>query len=263
MSFTDKVVIVTGASSGIGAAIAIKFAEEGSKVALVARNEAKLKQIVAKCSEHGKKPLMIIADVTKTEDNKRIINQTITEFGKLDILVNNAGIAGLAAIWDKNAMETYDRVMATNLRSVVHLTHLAIRYLIESQGNIINISSVAALSIVSPEHFAYCTSKAALDHFTKSIALDLAAKGVRANCVNPGPVQTDFIRSLGVDRSKLSEFWERMAKVTALGRVSDPEEIADLVLFIASDKARAITGSSYVTDNGTLLKRNNRLVEDK
>ncbi|KAH9639515.1 hypothetical protein HF086_006488 [Spodoptera exigua] len=255
MSFADKVVIVTGASSGIGAAVGIKFAEEAANVVLVARNQAKLKEVLAKCDGKRGKAIMVIADVTKNEDVKKIVTQTMKQFGRIDVLVNNAGIGGQAAVWDDKAMEVFDRVIATNLRSVVYLTNLAAPYLIQTKGNIVNISSIAAVDVITNEHFAYCTSKAGLDHFMRSAALDFAPKGVRVNSVNPGPVRTDFIQNLGVNKNEADSFWDKTKGATALDRVSDPEEVADVVLFLASDKARAITGSSYITDNGCLLRR--------
>nr|XP_021190172.2 3-oxoacyl-[acyl-carrier-protein] reductase FabG-like [Helicoverpa armigera] len=252
MSFPEKVVIVTGASSGIGAAIAVKFAEQGASVVLTARNQARLKEVADKCGSYGAKHCIIIADLTKKDEIEKIVATTVEHFGKIDVLVNNAGIAGRASIWEANAMELYDTIMATNLHAVVYLTNLAAPHLIKTKGNIVNISSIAAVNVIKPEQFAYCTSKAGLDHFTRSAALDFASKGVRVNSINPGPVETNIAQCLG-DRQ--GEFWNIMQKMTALGRLSDSEEIADLVLFVASDKAKAITGSSYITDNGLLLKR--------
>ncbi|XP_075980388.1 glucose 1-dehydrogenase 2-like [Anticarsia gemmatalis] len=259
MGFNDKVVIITGASSGIGAATAIKFAEHKAKVVIVARTEAKLKEVSEKCEKHGSKPLMIVGDVSKDSDIKNIISTTISQYGKIDVLVNNAGIGGTASIWEEKAIQVFDKIMATNLRSTVYLTHLAAPYLIQTKGNIVNISSIAAVDVITTGHFAYCTSKAAMDHFSRSVALDLGPKGVRVNTVNPGPVETDFVSNLGIEKSKHEQFWKNVATSTVLGRVSAPEEIADLILFVASDKAKAITGSSLVSDNGTLLYRNIKL----
>ncbi|PZC78150.1 hypothetical protein B5X24_HaOG202545 [Helicoverpa armigera] len=253
MGFRDKVVIVTGASSGIGAATAIKFSEQGANVVLVARNQARLKEVADKCCSHGVKYCIIIANVAKKDDIKRVVATTVERFGKIDVLVNSAGVGGTAAIWDSNAMEVYDKTMATNLRSVVYLTNLAAPHLINTEGNIVNISSAAAVDIILPENFAYCTSKAGLDHFTRSAALDLAPKGVRVNSVNPGPVKTNFVQSKY--KTEQRDCWSKFETMTALGRISHPEEIANLVLFLASDKAKAITGSSYITDNGALLKK--------
>lgn len=255
MSLHDIVVLVTGGSSGIGAAIAIKFAEEGASVAIVGRNQDKLNNVAKKCVNS----LVLIADVTKDDDAKRIVSETVRYFGKLDILVNNAGIGNLASIQAENAMTVFDQVMSTNLRSAVYITHLAVPHLKNTAGNIVNISSVAALRVISKQSFSYNTSKAALDHFSRSVALELASSGIRVNTINPGPVYSDIIQNTGASEAMTAAIYERMKNETALERVSNPEEIADLVLFLASDKAKAITGASFVTDNGYLLKSTNTL----
>lgn len=253
MSLVNKVAVVTGSSSGIGAAIAIKFSEEGAKVVIVGRQESKLQVVSEICQKRGNKPLIIIADVAKDADAIRIINETIKFFGSIDILVNNAGIADSASILDDKAMAVYEKVMATNLRAAIYLTHLAAKHLVETKGNIINISSVAAMGVISKTSFSYCTSKAGLDHFTRSIALELGSKGVRVNAINPGPVKTDIIQNSGVDQAVVKRAWDAMKKTTVLDRVADPEEIGDLAAFLASDKAKSITGSTIVTDNGALM----------
>lgn len=254
MSFENKVVIVTGSSSGIGAATAIKFSKERAKITIVGRNKSKLKNVSEICERNGSKPLVIIADVTNEEAAKKIISDTINHFGKLDVLVNNAGMFSPVSILDTNAIEKFDNILATNLRSGVYLTHLAAPHLVESKGNVVNISSAAATGIFMPENFAYCTSKAGLDHFTRCVALELAPKGVRVNCINPGPVKTDFIETVTMDKGEQDKIWADMEKTTALSKIAESEEVADLVLFLASAKAISITGSSYVIDNGALLK---------
>ncbi|XP_075973138.1 L-fucose dehydrogenase-like [Anticarsia gemmatalis] len=250
MSFQGKVVLVTGASSGIGAAIAIKFAEEGAQVSLVGRNQEKLNNVAKKCGN----PLILVADVTKEVDAKRIVDETVRYFGQLDVLVNNAGIGLMAKIAQRDALEIFDKVMATNLRAPVVITNLAVPHLVKTKGNIVNISSVASTRVFSEEIFSYCASKAGLDHFTRAIALELASSGVRANIVNPGPVLTDIIENTGAGSAEVEAAFTHMKSLTALNRISDPEEVADVVLFLASSKARGITGSAYVTDNGTTLK---------
>lgn len=250
MSFDGEVVIVTGASSGIGAATAIKFAEEGAKVCLIGRNRDKLNNIAKKCRNH----LVLVADVSMDEDANRIISETIKHFGKLDVLVNNAGILGSGSIFDKSSIKVFDQVIATNLRAPVLLTHLAVPYLIKTKGNIVNISAVASVRVVPKLNFAYNTSKAGLDHFTRSVAMELAASGVRVNNVNPGPVYTSILENTGASADQVQDMFENFKKMTALERVSEPEEVADVVLFLASNKAKAITGSSYFTDNGFTLK---------
>ncbi|KAL0818868.1 hypothetical protein ABMA28_008187 [Loxostege sticticalis] len=252
MSFNNKVVLVTGASSGIGAAIALKFAEEGANVAIVGRNADKLKNVSENIAKIGNKPLVIAADVTKEDDAKRIVNDTVKQFGKLDVLINNAGVAGFVGITDANALTVFDNVMNTNLRSPVYLTHLASKHLIETKGNIINISSIAG-QFVKENRFAYCTSKAALDHFARAIALDFAPKGVRVNTISPGPVKTNFVENAGASKEIEKAIWDEFLEKTPLNRISDPSEIANLALFLASEKAVGITGSTYLSDNGFLL----------
>lgn len=255
MSFKGKVVLVTGGSSGIGAAAAVRFAEEGAKVSMVGRNTKKLQNVSAQCEKAGSKPLVIVADVTKDEDAKRIISDTVKHYGRLDVLVNNAGTCIPCSILAPNAMQTFDNLMALNLRAPIYLTNLAVPYIVESKGNIINISSIAGLrSYAESIGFAYCTSKAGLDHFTRCVALELAPKGVRVNSINPGPVRTDIAKIFVKDESKEQELWEMAAQKTPLKRVSESEEIGDLILFLASDKAKSVTGSVYVIDNGRLLE---------
>ncbi|KPJ07786.1 3-oxoacyl-[acyl-carrier-protein] reductase FabG [Papilio machaon] len=248
-SFSNKVVFISGASSGIGAATAIEFTKEGANVVINGRNETKLKNVYKQCEAFGKKPLIIKADISKDEEAKAAIDETIKTFGKLDVLVNNAGFSRSGSILDGNLIASYDEIMATNVRGAMHLTALAAPHLIKTKGNIINISSVAGTAVpLLPQFISYCVSKAALDHFTRCSALELSKHGIRVNTVSPGPVTTDFqinagIKDIMVDRTI----------PTALNRVSESIEIADVILFLASDKAKAITGSNYVSDNGFLL----------
>ncbi|KAL0867462.1 hypothetical protein ABMA27_008249 [Loxostege sticticalis] len=249
MSFKSKVVVVTGASAGIGAATAVSFAREGAHVAIVGRNEAKLKDVAKQCAAVGAAPLVIKADVANDDDARRIINDTIQKFGKLDVLVNNAGVLEFGTILDGTILEAYDKIMAINLRAVVHVTMLAAPHLVKTKGNIVNVSSVAGQMLSVPTANAYGVSKAGLDHFTRGSALELGASGVRVNTVSPGPVETDMLASFATQAQM-----QQSGVKTILDRISKTEEIADLILFLASDKARGITGSVYVSDNGAMLK---------
>ncbi|KAL0867461.1 hypothetical protein ABMA27_008248 [Loxostege sticticalis] len=246
MSFANKVVIVTGASSGIGAATAVAFGKEGASVVLVGRNEERLQNVADQCAG----ALVVKADVANEDDAKRIVDNTLERFGKIDVLVNNAGIAKFGTILGGKVMDTYDEIMNTNLRAAVNLTTLAAPHLVATKGNVVNISAIGGSYAPTPPFLAYCMSKAALNHFTKGAALELAASGVRVNAISPGPVRTDIIANAGFPIT-----WDHFAAQTALGRVSEPDEVADLVLYLASDKAKAITGSNYVTDNGMMLKK--------
>ncbi|KAJ8713155.1 hypothetical protein PYW08_008459 [Mythimna loreyi] len=250
--FANKVVIVTGSSAGIGAATVELFAKEGASVAIVGRNEEKLKEVAKRCEQHGAKTLIIKADVSKEEEAKTIVQKTVDKFGKLDVLVNNAGILRFASILQPNFLQNYDEVMNTNMRPVILITNLAVPYLTETKGSIINISSTISVSAKVPGTMSYSISKAAMDQFTRFAAVELAPSGVRVNSVNPGPVATDIVATAGIRPEELQTV--NPANVTLLGRPSDADEIGDVILFLASDKAKSVTGSSYVIDNGFLLK---------
>ncbi|XP_061722734.1 3-oxoacyl-[acyl-carrier-protein] reductase FabG-like [Cydia pomonella] len=253
MSFANKVVIVTGASSGIGAATALMFAKEGADVALVARTQAKLAAVAKNVEALGRKALAIQADLSNEADTATVIPKTIKHFGKFDVLVNNAGMASQGCLLDGKALQAYDDVMKTNVRAVIQLTSLAAPYLIQTKGNVVNISSVAELTTNKiPMLMFYAVSKAALGHFTRCAALELAPSGVRVNSVNPGPVENEFITNNQLGNA--DDLKESLAGYTALGYIAKDDEIGRVILFLASDKARSITGSTYVIDNGYLLK---------
>ncbi|XP_026740265.1 uncharacterized protein LOC113502778 [Trichoplusia ni] len=246
MSFKNKVVLITGASAGIGAVTAVEFAKEGANVAIVGRNEAKLKEVAQQCEKLGVKVLPIKADVSKENEAGTIVKKTVDKFGKLDVLVNNAGILKTVPISAPEVLSTYDEIMNTNLRAVIQLTNLAAPYLEKTKGNIINISSGASKTFIQNSAITiYGLSKAALDHFSKGSALELGPKGVRVNIVSPGPVRTDMMDANGGEENK---------SITVLDRVSEPEEVADVIMFLASDKAKGVTGAYYSVDNGVTIK---------
>ncbi|XP_050353024.1 uncharacterized oxidoreductase SSP0419-like [Nymphalis io] len=247
MSFKNKVVIVTGASSGIGAAAAVAFSAAGARVVMVGRDNTKLKAVAAKCTN----PLVIIADVSEDDDARRIVDETIKKFGQLDVLVNNAGLSVMASLLEGDMMKSYDTVMSVNLRAAVYLTNLAAPHLVKTKGNVVNISSVAGyLPPFTPPSINYCVSKAALNHFTVCAATELGPHGVRVNGICPGPVKTDFFAN-----AKYPDTWDDLSKITKLGKVCEANEVADLIMYLASDKAKSITGSNHVIDCGTMLKR--------
>ncbi|XP_045459346.1 3-oxoacyl-[acyl-carrier-protein] reductase FabG-like [Melitaea cinxia] len=248
MGFKNKVVIITGASSGIGAVAAKMFSDEGARVVMVGRNEKKLSSVAARCAS----PLVIRADVSNDDDARRIINETVKKFGQIDVLINNAAMfMKNDGILGKNMMTAYDTMMSTNIRAVVHLTHLAAPYLVKNKGNIVNISSIGAtMPPIGLGLTSYYVSKASLNHFTTCAATELGQYGVRVNAISPGPVKTDFI-----ENSKMDSSWDDFRPKTLLNRVSEPEEIVDLIMFLTSSKAKGVTGANYVIDNGMLIKR--------
>lgn len=249
--FTNKVVLITGASSGIGATCALHFARNSAKLALTGRNLERLNAVAKQCEAISKiKPLVIQADLDKDADVRRIIDETTKANGRLDVLVNNAGFGANASLTD--GIHHFDRIMSTNLRSVYLLTSLAIPHLIMVSGNIVNISSVVSVR-PTPEFLPYSLSKAALDMFTKCLAKQYSIDGIRVNSVNPGPVMTNFFAAAGIKDNELDAYLKNRMSLSLLGRISTTDDVAELVIFLASDKARSITGSLNFVDNGMLL----------
>lgn len=183
--FANKVVLITGASSGIGAGTAELLATKGAWLVLVGRNAQNLNNVAEKCTPtHGAPPpLQIVADVTNEADAKRAIDTTIEKFNKLDVLVNSAGIIKKGTI-ETATLADYDEVMSTNVRAIFHITQLAVPHLIVTKGNIVNVSSVNGIRSFAGV-LVYNMSKAALDQFNNCVALELAEKGIRVNSVNP------------------------------------------------------------------------------
>lgn len=248
--FVNKVVLITGASSGIGAGTAEYLASQGAWLALVGRNEQNLKNVAAKCTPtHGApEPLQIIADVTNEADVKRIIDTTIERFNKLNVLVNNAGILKRGTI-QTSTLQDYDSIMNVNVRSVFHLTQLATPHLITTKGNIVNVSSVNGIRSFAGV-LAYNISKSALDQFTQCVALELADKGVRVNSVNPGVIITEIHKRGGLDEQAYAQFLEHSKTTHALGRPGNVQEVAESIAFLASDRSSFITGTLLPVDGG-------------
>jgi NAD(P)-dependent dehydrogenase (short-subunit alcohol dehydrogenase family) len=241
------VALVTGASSGIGRATAILLAREGAAVALVARRADRLRDVAERIGG----ALPIVADITREADAERVVASTVEQFGGLHILVNAAGILAAGSIED-TPMAAWDQTMDVNLRAAFHLMGLAVPHLIATGGNIVNVSSVVGLRAF-PGILAYCVSKAALDQLTRCAALELASKGVRVNSVNPGVVETEAHVSGGMDPASYEQFLERSRTTHPLGRFAQPEEIAELIAFLVSEKASWITGVTYSIDGGRAL----------
>jgi NAD(P)-dependent dehydrogenase (short-subunit alcohol dehydrogenase family) len=245
MDFSGKVIIITGASSGIGRGAAEYLSKLGAKLVLTGRNEANLKETAQSCV--GEK-ITVIGDINDEAHRKQIIEETIKKFGKINVLVNNSG-RGLAGDLESTKMEDFDLIMNTNVRSVFHLTQLAVPHLVKTEGNIVNVSSVAGLRVF-PNASVYCMSKAAIDQFTRAIALDLAPKKVRVNAINPAVIVTNFHREVGMDEKTYQAYLEHCKSTHALGRVGTVEETAHAIAFLASDLATFITGTCLAVDGG-------------
>jgi NAD(P)-dependent dehydrogenase (short-subunit alcohol dehydrogenase family) len=243
-----KVAIVTGATSGIGRATALRFAEAGARVAIVGRNAQALNVVAGEIKVTGSEALAIRADVTVQPIARRIVSQTIEQFGGLDVLVNAAGHLVSGSIED-TTLATWDAMINVNLRAVFNLMQQAIPHLVERKGNVVNVSSVTGLRAF-PGVLAYCVSKAGLDQLTRCAALELAPKGVRVNAVNPGVVVTEIHRRGGMSQKEYKAFLEHSTETHPIGRVGQAYEVAELILYLASERAAWITGATYSIDGG-------------
>ncbi|XP_059049683.1 3-oxoacyl-[acyl-carrier-protein] reductase FabG-like [Achroia grisella] len=251
--FLDKVVLITGASSGIGADTAIEFSKLGAHLVITGRNKENLDKISKQCediSPRQLKPIVVIADMNKENDVENIIKTTLNHYKKLDVLVNNAGILEAGTI-ETTTLAQYDRVINTNVRGPYHLTMLAVPHLIETKGNIVNVSSVTGLRSF-PNVLAYCMSKSALDQFTRCVALELGSKGVRVNAVNPGVITTGIHKKGegSMNEEQYAVFLKKCAETHALGRPGDAKEVASVIVFLASEAASNITGATLPVDGG-------------
>ena len=243
-----KVALVTGATSGIGRATVVAFAEAGARLAIVGRNAQALKGVAQEIQLQGQEALTIRADVTVQPIARRIVAQTVEHFGGIDVLVNAAGHLVTGTI-EETSLATWDAMLNVNLRAVFNLMQQAVPHLAERRGNIVNVSSVTGLRAF-PGVIAYCVSKAGLDQLTRCAALELAPKGVRVNAVNPGVVITEIHRRGGMSPKEYKAFLERSKETHPIGRVGQAYEIADLILYLASERASWITGVTYSIDGG-------------
>lgn len=242
-----KVALVTGASSGIGAAVAIEFADAGWSVMAAGRDEARLAE-VADVSENI---TTWEGELETSEDCDELIAETIDEFGRLDCLVNSAGILvrGDAA---ETSDDSWRDTMSINLDIPFYLSRAALPHLLAVAGSIVNLASHWGLE-AGEEHVAYCTSKGGLIMLTRAMAKDHAADGLRANAICPGGVDTPMLAAVAdeLDRD-VDEFLAEVAEGTPNGRVAEPGEVASLVLFLAGDAGRHITGTAIPIDGGQM-----------
>ena len=246
-NFTGKSAIVTGATSGIGRAVALRFSEGGANVVGIGRNQKALDQL----KDEIDNVLVIKADVTNPEEMQGAVAHAIDTLGHLNVLVNAAGHISSGTI-ETTSLAAWDAMMNVNLRAAFNLMQIASPHLIESRGNIVNISSVTGLRSF-PGVLAYCVSKAGLDQLTRCAALELAPKGVRVNAVNPGVVITEIHKRGGMDDEGYEKFLEHSRTTHPLGRVGLASEVAELVCFLASEEASWITGGTYSIDGGRAL----------
>jgi NAD(P)-dependent dehydrogenase (short-subunit alcohol dehydrogenase family) len=245
----NKVAIVTGASSGIGEAIAITLAAEGAKVVVSDINEEGGNNVVEQIKSNGGDAIFIKADTSKPEENEKLVAETVKHFGSLDIAVNNAGIGGAAALAGEYDIESWDKVIAINLSGVFYgLRYQIPAILANGGGSIINMASVLG-QVGTPLSPAYVAAKHGVVGLTKSAALAYGEKNIRINSVGPGYIKTPLLVANLND-----EQMEGLVNQHPLGRLGESQEIAELVLWLASDKASFVTGTYYAADGGFLAQ---------
>lgn len=241
-----KLAFVTGATSGIGRATVLRFVREGARVAAVGRNAAALEALVAEAGSPHVVP--IVADLTHDAARAAAVDRGRQELGGIDVLVNAAGILEGGSL-EATDLARFDHSMDVNLRVPFDLMRRLLPDLIDRKGNVVNVSSVTGTRAF-PGVLAYCVSKAALDQLTRCAALELAPRGVRVNAVNPGVVRTGLHRNGGMGEDAYRAFLERSKETHPLGRVGEPEDVAALIAFLASDQAGWITAATMPIDGG-------------
>jgi NAD(P)-dependent dehydrogenase (short-subunit alcohol dehydrogenase family) len=244
-------VIVTGASSGIGRAAALRFGREGAAVLAVARSELALREVAAEIERHGGRAAAFAADVTEPDTPARIVSAAVQRFGGITTLVNAAGILSSGSI-ESTSDEQWDGLLDINLRAPFRLMRAAAPELAAARGTVVNVSSVTGLRAF-PGMLAYCVSKAAIDQLTRCAALEMAPKGVRVNAVNPGVVVSNLHRRGGMAEDAYAAFLARSRDTHPLGRPGQADEVADLIFFLASDRSGWITGETIAIDGGRHL----------
>lgn len=250
LDFRGKIVVVTGASGGIGAGIAARFGEAGANVVVHYRaNESGARTVAASLETQGRRALAVQADLTRPGDAAGLVDQTLSAFGALDVLINNAGSYPVCALLDMSATE-FDQVIADNLRSAHLCTQAAARAMIvrNCPGAIVNIASIEAAN-PAPGHSHYVAAKAAIVMYTRTAALELGPRGIRVNSVSPGLIWRE-----GLDRD-WPEGVDAYTRAAPLGRLGQAADVADACLFLASAAARWITGANLVVDGGVLTQR--------
>lgn len=246
----NEVAIITGSTSGMGAAIARLFAREGARVVVNGQSDDRGKDIVAEINGEGGEAIYLKADVSKPEEVESLIQKTAETFGKVSVLVPNAGILGNGSV-SELSLETWQKTIGINLNGVFYLCKYGIPELIKSGGGSIVVNASIAAYKGFPNHPAYCASKGALVPFAKNLAIDFSKDKIRVNCICPGPVDTPLIWQSAQAFPNPDSVVQEVGEKTLVGRLGNPEDVAQLALFLACEKTSGwITGSAITIDGG-------------
>ena len=243
-TFENKVVLITGGGPGIGKAAAVAFIAEGAKVVISGRRQSVLE---ATTKELGASAHFVVGDVSKNGEPKAIVDKTIAKYNQLDVLVNNAGAFAMGPLMETSD-EEIERIYRTNVFATLALSREALPHLIKTKGSIVNISSTVSKGVMAGVS-VYASSKAAVDHLTRTLAAENGPSGVRVNAVAPGMTATDMSAGMRSDEQMLA----MMVQQTPLGRVGEPSDIAKAILLLASDEAGWITGQIVQASGGMML----------
>ncbi|GGD69749.1 SDR family NAD(P)-dependent oxidoreductase [Paenibacillus nasutitermitis] len=253
MSWKDKIIVVTGGGGGIGRAVCHRFAEAGAQVVVVNRTAEKAERVAREITEAGHRAVGMAADVSSEADVKRVVHDTLEAYGKIDVMVNNAAVCPQIRLADLT-LDTWNQVITNNLTSVFLFCREVIPSMVEAGGGaIVNVSSVHALATLEG-YSAYSASKGGIVALTRAIALDYARQNIRVNVVLPGAVQTPMlegsVKNLDTPREEIMKQWNDSQPI---GRVGQPEEIASVIMFAASDENSFMTGATLVADGGMTI----------
>lgn len=247
MRLTGKVALVTGSSQGIGRGIVTRFAQEGADVVInYNRTPGGAQEVLREVEAIGRRGLIVQADMGNINEIRKLISTAVEHFGHLDILVNNAGVETHAPFWEVKE-EDYDKVLNINLKGVFFTTQAMVQHLMQTkqQGKIINISSVHE-ELPFPNFTAYCASKGGLKMFTRNLAVELGPLGITINSIAPGAIETPINTKLLNDPKKLNSLLGQIP----LARLGKPKDVAGVAVFLASEDADYVTGSTYYVDGG-------------
>ena len=246
----NKVAIITGAASGMGAADARLFAKEGAKVVLTDIDEENLKQVTDEITQEGGVAMHITLDVTSPDDWQKVVEKTTAEFGGIDILVNNAGIASQSPFLESN-YETFKKIMDVNLNShYIGIKAVAPSMIERKGGSIINISSTVGMTALPGGDPGYTTSKGGSRALTKQAAAELIGFNIRVNSIHPGLIKSSMTKKQGL---LTPEIYSQLTQAIPIKRFGEPEEIANVALFLASDESSYMVGSELVVDGGLII----------
>jgi NAD(P)-dependent dehydrogenase (short-subunit alcohol dehydrogenase family) len=253
MRLKDKIAIVTGAGSGIGRATAMLFAREGAQLVLNDIDQESLDKVAAQVGKDRNRT--VAGNIAKEDTARRLAEEAIAAFGRIDVLVNNAGIHFLKDVTEMS-VEEWDRLMDINLKSMfLCCKHVIPHMLRRRKGSIVNLASISSFigqEVEGSSTFAYNITKAGALQLTKSLASRYAAEGIRVNCVCPGNVETNILKRDTAEEA--AEFWRQAARLEPMQRNAQPEEIANAILFLASDEASFVTGCPLLVDGGYLSR---------